>query len=185
MVEEDLHPGDPEYYSSLQYVYQNLQEAEQIVETLRGSTNYVANLQNCHSISQIFENMKLAYLQHAEHTGKVLPDGWDMVNLAKLVKPQGAKGMKILSKEDPGYHPEPIDHLDPMTMGLKEIERYMTLFDKEVEEINKIQETGTVKDYTRAKMNRRNELEDKLAEFEIEKENRLATMGGSQRTEGT
>ena len=67
-------------------------------------------------ISQIFENMKVAYIQHAERTGKVLPEGWHTVNLAKPVKPQGAKGMKILSEDDPGYHPEPIDHLDPKTM---------------------------------------------------------------------
>ena len=87
MVKGDLHPGDPEYYSSLQYVYQNLQEAEKIVETSRGTTNYVENLQNCQSISQIFENMKLAYIQHAERTGKVSPDGWDTENLEKSVKP--------------------------------------------------------------------------------------------------
>ena len=53
-----------------------------------------------------------------------------------------------------------------------------------MEEINKIQETGTAKDYTKAKMNRRNELEDKIAEFEIERENRLANMGESRRGEG-
>ena len=75
MVEEDLHPSNPEYYSSLQYVYQNLKEAEKIVETSRGTTNYVVNLQNCHSISQIFENMKTAYVQHAERIGKTLPEG--------------------------------------------------------------------------------------------------------------
>ena len=138
MVEEDLHPGDPKYYSSLQYVYQNLKEAEEIVETTRGTINYVANLQNCHSISQIFENMKKAYIQHAKRTGKTLPEGWDTVNLEKPVVPRGAKRMKIPSEEDPGYHPEPIDHLDPSVMGLKEIEKYMSLFDKEVEEINKI-----------------------------------------------
>ena len=33
-------------------------------------------------------------------------------------------------------------------------------------------------------MNRRNELEDKIAEFEIERENRLANMGESRRSEG-
>ena len=184
MVEEDLHPGDPEYYSSLQYVYQNLKEAEKIVKTSRGTTNYVTKLQNCHSINQIFKNMKMAYIQHVEHTGKTLPEGWDMVNLAKSVAPRGAKGMKILSEEDPGYHAEPIDHLDPSTMGLNKIEKYISLFDKEVEEINKIRETGTAKDYTRAKMNRRNELEDKIAEFEIERENRLTNLGESGRSKG-
>ena len=138
MVEEDLHPGDPEYNTSLQYVYQNLKEAEKIVETSRGTTNYIANLQNCHSINQIFKNMKMAYIQHAERTRKTLPERWDTVNLAKPVAPSGAKGMKILSEEDPGYHPEPIDHLDQSTMGLKEIEKYISLFNKEVEEINKI-----------------------------------------------
>ena len=183
MVEEDLHPGDPEYYSSLWYVYQNLQEAEKIVEASRGTMNYVENLKNCHSINQIFKNMKAAYIQHVEHTGKVLPEEWDTVNLAKLVTPRGAKGMKILSEEDPDYHPDPIDHLDPKTMGLKEIEKYMTMFNKEVGEINKIRETGTAKEYTRAKMNRREELEDKFADFEIERENRLASIGGSRRTE--
>ena len=138
MVEEDLHPGDPEYHSSLQYVYQNLKEAEKIVETSRGTTNYVANLQNCHSINQIFKNMKMAYIQHAECTVKILPEGWDVVNLAKPAAARGAKGMKILSEEDSGYHPQPIAHLDPSTMGLKEIEKYISLFNKEMEEINKI-----------------------------------------------
>ena len=52
-----------------------------------------------------------------------------------------------------------------------------------MEEINKIRETGTAKHYTKAKMNRRNELEDKIAEFEIEKENRLANMGESRKSE--
>ena len=60
----------------------------------------------------------------------------------------------------------------------------MTIFDKEVGEINKMRETGTAKDYTKAKMNRRNELEDKFTEFEIERKNRLANMGGSRRMEG-
>ena len=58
------------------------------------------------------------------------------------------------------------------------------MFDKEVGEIYKIRETGTTKEYTRAKMNRRDELEDKFAEFEIERENRLKSIGGSRRTEG-
>ena len=125
MVEEDLHPGDPKYYSSLQYVYQNLKEAEEIVETTRGMTNYVVNLQNCHSISQIFENMKMAYIEHVKRIGKMLPEGWDMVNLEKPVVSRRARGMTIPSEEDPGYHPEPIDHLDPSTMGLKAIEKYI------------------------------------------------------------
>ena len=37
MVEEDLHSGDPEYYLSLQYVYQNLKETERIVENSRNT----------------------------------------------------------------------------------------------------------------------------------------------------
>ena len=66
--------------------------------------------------------MKTAYICHAEHTGKVLPEGWDMVNLAKPIPPRGAKGMKIVVEEDPDYHPVPINHLDPKTIGLKQIE---------------------------------------------------------------
>ena len=53
MVEEDLHPGDPEYYSSLQYVYQNLKKAEKAVETSRKTKNYMDNLKRCSSIKQI------------------------------------------------------------------------------------------------------------------------------------
>ena len=140
MVEEDLHPSDPGYYySSLQYVHQNLKEAERIVETSRGTTNYVANLQNCHSIGQIFENMKTAYVQHAEHVRKTLPEGRDTVNLEKSVfSPRGARGKAIPTEEDPDYHPEPIDHLDPSTMGMRELEKYIAQFDREVQEINKI-----------------------------------------------
>ena len=51
-------------------------------------------------------------------------------------------------------------------------------------ELKKIQEKGTAKDYTRVKMNRREELENKFSEFEIEREVRLATraaaLGGSR-----
>ena len=118
MVEEDLHPSDPGYYSSLKYVYQNWKKAERIVETSRGTTDYVANLQKCHSIGQILENMKTAYVHHAECIGKTLPEGWDTVNLEKSVPPRGARGMGIPIEEDPNYHPEPIDHLDPSTMGM-------------------------------------------------------------------
>ena len=46
MVEEDLHPGDPQYYTRLQYVYQNLQEAEKTVEASRGTMGYIESLQN-------------------------------------------------------------------------------------------------------------------------------------------
>ena len=82
-VEEDLHPDDPEYYPRLQYVYQNLQKAEKAVDASRGMTSYTDNHKNCNSINQIFENMKTAYLHHAERTGKELPEGWDMVNFIK------------------------------------------------------------------------------------------------------
>ena len=177
MVEEDLHPGDPNYYSNLQYVYQNWKETEGIVETTRGSNNYVENLQKCSSIEQIFENMKKAYSQHAKNIGKTLPEGWDTVNLAEPVASSGVKGMNIPIHEDPNYHPKPISHLKPNTMGFKEIEKYIALFEKEVQEINKIWDTGTAKDFTKAKMKRREELEDKIAEFEIEQENRRANVG--------
>ena len=73
MVDEDLHPGDPGYYPRLQYVYQNWKKAEKMVENTRNTTHYVANLQKCHSISQILENMKRAYADHAKCVGKILP----------------------------------------------------------------------------------------------------------------
>ena len=71
MIEEDLYPGDPEYYPCLQYVYQNLQKAKEAVEASKGTASYNDNLKNCRSMGQIFENMKTAYLHHAEYTGKV------------------------------------------------------------------------------------------------------------------
>ena len=182
IIEEDLHPGDPEYYPRLQSVYQRLQKAEEAVEKSKGTKRYNNNLKHCHSINQIFENMKTAYIRHAERTGKVLPEGWDMVHLAKPTSPRGAKGMQVPVEEDPNYHPVPIKHLNPKTVGLKQIEKYMIMFEKEIEEINKIREKGTAKEYTRAKMDRREELENKLAEFEIEKEDRLESRGGSKRT---
>ena len=182
MVDEDLHPGDPGYYFRLQYVYQNWKKAERTVENTRNTTRYVANLQKCHSIGQILENMKTAYGQHAQHVGKILPEGWDTVGLEKPILPRGARGMEILIKHDPDYHPEPISHLKPNTMGMREIEKYIAQFEREVQEINKIRETRTAKEYTKAKMERRDELENKMAEFEIEKENRLARMGGSKRS---
>ena len=81
--------------------------------------------------------MKAAYLHHAECTGKVLSEGWDTVNLIKTIPPRGAKGMRIPIEEDPDYHPVPINHLDLKTMGLKQIEEYMTMFDREVGELNR------------------------------------------------
>ena len=48
--------------------------------------------------------MKTAYAQHAEHIGKTLPEGWDMVNLEKSVPPRRARGMGIPIEEDPDYH---------------------------------------------------------------------------------
>ena len=138
MVEEDLHPGDQEYYPRLQYVYQNLQKAEKAVEASRGTMGYTDQLKNCNSINQIFENMKTAYLHHAEHTGKELPEGWDTVNLAKPLPPKGAKGIGSPEDEDPDYHSVPISHLNPKTMGFKQIEKYVSMFDKEVGELLKI-----------------------------------------------
>ena len=184
IIEEDLHPGDPEYYPRLQSVYQKLQKSEEAVEKSKGTKRYNDNLKHYHSINQIFENMKTAYIHHAKRTGKVLPEGWDTVNLAKPTSSGGAKGMQVPVEDDPNYHPVPIKHLNPKTMGLKQIEKYMIMFEKEIKEINKIREKGTVREYTRPKMDRREELENKLAEFEIEKEDRLKRRGGSQRTEG-
>ena len=183
MVEKDLHPGDPEYYPSLQYVYQNLKKAEEEVEALRKTKKYMENLKRCSSIGQIFESMRSAYFHHAERTGKVLPEGWDMVKLAEPIPPKGAKGMRLITGEDPDYHPEPISHLDPM--GFKKIEDYMTMFDIEVGELNEIREKGTAKEYTNAKMKRKVEIEDKFTEFEIERDIRLAHRGGSKRVGGT
>ena len=67
-VEEDLQPGDPEYYPKLQYVYQNLQKAEEAVETSKNTSLYQNNLRKYHSISQILENMKTSYVHYAECT---------------------------------------------------------------------------------------------------------------------
>ena len=156
---------------------------QKAVETSRGMTGYTDNLKNCNSINQIFENMETAYLHHAERTGKELSKGWDMVNLAKLIPPNGAKGIGSPEDDDPDYHPTPIGHLNPKTMEFKQIEKYMSMFEKEVGELLKICEKGSAKEYTRAKMARREELENKLAEFEIEKDFRLENRGGSKRTE--
>ena len=182
MVDEDLHPGDPGYYSRLQYIYQNWKKAERTVENTRNTTHYVANLQKCHSIGQILENMKMAYAEHAKHVGKTLPKDWDTAGLEKPILPRGARGMKIPVEQDPDYHPEPISHLKPNDMGVKEIEKCIAQFEKEIQELNKICEKGTAKEYTKAKMERRNRLENKLAEFEIEKEDRIARRGGSKRS---
>ena len=120
LVEGDLQPGDPEYYPNLQYVYQNLQEAEKAVEASKDTASYNENLKRCNSISQILENMKTAYYYYAECTGKVLPKGWDTVNLAKPILPRGARGIKIpIEQDDPDYHPEPISHLNPKNHGIQ------------------------------------------------------------------
>ena len=123
MVDEDLHLGDPGYYSRLQYIYQNWRKAERIVENTRNTSHYVANLQKCHSIGQILENMKTAYAEHTKHVGRTLPKDWDTVGLEKPILPKGARGMGISFEQDPDYHPEPISHLKPNNMRMKEIEK--------------------------------------------------------------
>ena len=57
------------------------------------------------------------------------------------------------------------------------------MFEKEVGELLEICEKESAKEYTRAKMARREELEDKIAEFEIERDTRLENSGGSKRIE--
>ena len=52
IIEEDLHPGDPEYYPRLQSVYQRLQKAEEVVEASKGTKRYNDNLKHCHSITR-------------------------------------------------------------------------------------------------------------------------------------
>ena len=126
--------------------------------------------------------MKTAYAEHAKRVGKILPQDWDTVGLEKPMLPRGAKGMEFPIEHDPNYHPEPISHLKPKDMGMKEIEKHIVQFEKEIQELNKIREKGTAKEYTKAKMERRDELENKLAEFEIEKEDRIARRGGSMRS---
>ena len=74
--------------------------------------------------------MKTAYFHHAKHTGKVLSEGWDTVNLAKPTSSGRAGGMQFPVEEDPNYHPVPIKHLNPKTMGLKQIEKYMIVLKK-------------------------------------------------------
>ena len=127
--------------------------------------------------------MKTAYLHHARCTGKELPEGWDMVNLAKPIPPQGAKGILNPEEEDPDFHPTLIGHLKPETMGFKQIEKYLSMFEKEVEGLLEMCEKRPAKEYTRAKMARREELEGKIAEFEIERDNRLENSSGSKRIE--
>ena len=185
-MEEDLHPGDPGYYANLQYVYQSLEEAEKDEDASKNTASYKNNLKKHNSISQILENMKTAYFYHAKRIGKVLPEGWDKVNLAKTVPPKGAKGMKFPIEEDDSYYnPEPIDKIDPSVLSLQQIEDYMDKFDRELGELKEIQEKGTAKDYTRAKMNRREELGNKCSEFDTERDIRLASraavLGGSRR----
>ena len=119
-------------------MYQKLQKSEEAVEKSKGTKRYKDNLKHCLSINQIFENMKTAYIHHAKRTGKVLPEGLDTVNLAKPTSSRGAKAMQVPVEEDPNYHPVPIKHLNPKTMGLKQIEKYMIMFKKEIEEINEI-----------------------------------------------
>ena len=66
-------------------------------------------------------------------------------------------------------------------MGLKKIGEYITEFEVELEELEEMRESGVTKDWTKAKMDRKNILEDKIAEFEIERDNRLEEMGESRR----
>ena len=68
-------------------------------------------------------------------------------------------------------------------MGFKQIEKYLSMFEKEVGELLEIHKKRSAKQYTRAKIARREELEDKITEFEIERDIRLENRGGSKRTE--
>ena len=146
------------------------------------------------SMQQILENMKIAYLNHAQRTGRVLPEGWDMVGLHKPEPSKGAKGLATSSTmtgastladiDDPDYKPEPISHLNPKVMGVSVLEKYMDQFDEELGEFKEIQQKGTAREFTIAKMKRMEELKEKCSEFEIEREIHLANRekpGGSKR----
>ena len=51
LVEENLHPGDQGYYDKLQYVYQNLRDAEKAVEVSKNTPSYNDNMRRYNSIS--------------------------------------------------------------------------------------------------------------------------------------
>ena len=73
IFDDDLQPGDQEYYPSLQRVYQQLQHTTRAADASINMTHDAKNLKKCNSMMQIFENMKSTYEQHTQHTGKVLP----------------------------------------------------------------------------------------------------------------
>ena len=57
-----------------------------------------------------------------------------------------ARGMSTLADiEDPDYHPEPIDKLDPYIMGVKTLDKYIDRFEKELQELREIQQKRTTK----------------------------------------
>ena len=81
--------------------------------------------------------------------------------------------MTLPVEEDPDYHLAPIHHLNPQTMGFKQLQKHIDMLSKEVQELDEIRDKGTAKDYTKVKMKGREELENKIAELEIEREERL------------
>ena len=66
LVEDDLQPGDPEYYPRLQYVYRNLQRVEKAVNASKNTSCHADNMRKYNSMPQIFKNMKTAYSYHAK-----------------------------------------------------------------------------------------------------------------------
>ena len=159
---------------------------ERAVEASKNTIRCIENMRKLNSMTQILENLKTNYLNHAKHTGKILPDGWDTVGLQQPPSPKGATGAArgLNIPKDPNYNPELIDHLDPKVMSLKKLEDYQEKFDKEIGELAELQAKRSAKEYTAAKMQRKNNLEEKFVEFDMEREVSLANRektGGSKR----
>ena len=65
MIDDDVHPGDSEFYPRMQRVYQKFQCAENAVEASKNTKCHANNLLTFNSVTQILENLEQSYSLHA------------------------------------------------------------------------------------------------------------------------
>ena len=131
-------------------------------------------------INQILENLKQSYTLHAQRTGQVLPEYWDTFGLQETILLSAV----MPADDDPDFHPEPIDHPDPSTLGFKALGANMNKLNKELEKLRAIKHSRIPGAFTGKKILRMYELEDKYFNCNIEWEIRVARRekgGGSKR----
>ena len=88
------------------------------------------------------ENLKQSYTVHAQRTGKVLPE--DTVGLQEPILLSAI----VSADDDPDFHAEPIDHIDPSILSFKAFNENMNKLNIEIEKLRAVKHNGIPEAFT-------------------------------------